>query len=311
MIEKKKVLLAVDGSEQSFCAVRHAANALSPEKTQITLMHVLARVPEALMDLDNAPSADIFEGSLREWQQQGLADMKAFMDRAVARLVRDGFTQQGARVLMPLRRVGYARDILDESQKGYAALIVGRHGFGCFNKAMLGSVTAKLAEAATHIPLAIVGGRPETGKCLVAVDPSDSSRRCVSLISSLFDVRRMEISLCHIVRPLNLPAPALPTFFKKSHEDAWLDANTRKIMPFMVEGKRELIEAGLPEEKYFSAILKEKSSRAESLFDSALRSHMDTIVAARRGVSRVERFSMGRVCRKLIQMAAEKAVWIV
>lgn len=311
MAEKRKILLAVDGSAQSLHAVRYAARTLSPAKTQITLMHVSADLPEAFMDVRNAPSADIFEGSFREWSQQRRADITAFMQQAVEKLAGGGFEPRRVQVLNNARRIGYARDILEESQNGYAALIVGRHGLGCFDTAMIGSVAAKLAEAATHVPLAIVGGNPGAGKCIVAFDPSESAKRCVTLVASLFDVGEVDMLLCHIVRPLNMPATAVHPFFKKSHESDWVDINTRKIIPDMVDGKRELIAAGMPEGQFATAILKEKTSRAESVFAEARLGNRDTIVIGRRGVSAVEDFSMGRVCRKLLHMATEKAVWII
>lgn len=51
-------------------------------------------------------------------------------------------------------------------------------------------------------------------------------------------------------------------------------------------------------------------SRAASLYNEAEKNGYGTIVIGRRGISVVEEFFMGRVARKITQMAKNSAVWI-
>jgi hypothetical protein len=61
----------------------------------------------------------------------------------------------------------------------------------------------------------------------------------------------------------------------------------------------------------FPKIITGVASRAAAIYEEALRGGYGTIVAGRKGISRVEEFNMGRVTSKLLQLAKGLAVWIV
>jgi len=78
-----------------------------------------------------------------------------------------------------------------------------------------------------------------------------------------------------------------------------------------VEAKQHLTRIGFDPDSFQTAILKEKASRADGLTKEAQSLGFGTIVIGRRGATTVEDFSMGRVTRKVLHLAPEKAIWIV
>ena len=54
--DRKRILLALDGSEQAAEMVRYAAGFLPAEGTEVVLFHVMSRVPEAFRDLALNPA---------------------------------------------------------------------------------------------------------------------------------------------------------------------------------------------------------------------------------------------------------------
>lgn len=60
----KKILLAIDGSEQFFTAVRYISRVFS-KQTEVVLFHVEAEVPEAFRDLAVDPSTGFVDCKLK------------------------------------------------------------------------------------------------------------------------------------------------------------------------------------------------------------------------------------------------------
>ncbi len=120
-----------------------------------------------------------------------------------------------------------------------------------------------------------------------------------------------DIRLCHVVRPLYQPGQDRESFFDGSHEARWLDSGSRKINPTMLYVKQLLTQAGMAPERLRTVILKEKTSRADGICAEAEQAGAGTIIVGRRGATVVDEFTMGRVTRKILYMAFDKAVWIV
>ena len=54
--DRRRILLAVDGSEQAFEAVRYVSRLLSPNRMEVVLFHVITKVPESFWDIEKAPT---------------------------------------------------------------------------------------------------------------------------------------------------------------------------------------------------------------------------------------------------------------
>lgn len=305
------ILAPVDGSDQSMGTVAYLGRTLSSKNVAIELFHVLAEAPEPFFDLGETRETTSLETQIGKWKSGRRSQIGRFMKTAEELLVFNGFSSSSIKATTQTCQAGIARDILNKSGDGYAAVVIGRMGFGKLPDFMLGSIAAKLADTIDHVPLAIVGGEPDTRKAIVAFDRSRGIRQGLDKVSRLLSPEFEEILLCHIVRPLSEPHPARESYFNSRNEANWLDENSRKIIPAMVEAKQRLSRAGFNPQSFRTAIIKEKTSRADGIMGEAEALKAGTIILGRRGATGVEAFSMGRVTRKILYLAYDRAIWIV
>jgi nucleotide-binding universal stress UspA family protein len=99
--------------------------------------------------------------------------------------------------------------------------------------------------------------------------------------------------------------------FIADHEKQWIETHRQKITPAIAAAKEHLVEAGFAPERISSAILTHETSRAAAVVRTARSSGCDTIVMGRRGLTSVGEFRVGRVSRKILQLAFQPALWIV
>ena len=305
------ILVAVDGSEQSMHTVAYLSRVLSPKNAGIELFHVLAEAPESFYDQGETEGTTDFEAPIEKWKGSRALRMDQFMDEARKTLTDAGFPAGSITAAIQPRKSGIARDIINKSAIGYTAVAIGRKGFGGLPDFMLGNVAAKLADSLHNVPLIIVGGQPENRKVVVGFDRSHGIRKGLDQVSPLLSRKLEEILLCHIVRPLSGPHPARSSYFSSREEAHWLDENSRKIVPVLVDAKQRLSRAGFDQKAFRTAIIKEKTSRAEGILAEAEALGAGTIIIGRRGATSVEEFAMGRVTRKIIYMVYDRAIWIV
>lgn len=153
---RKKILLAVDGSDGSLGAVRQVAKDVSAKRADVLLLHVEKQGKQAYRDtgthaLLREQTADIVEldGKRRR-------AMQAFMDRARQILLDAGFPEEAVKAETREKRAGVVRDIVEESEKGYTTIVVGRKGRSRLKDAVLGNVTARLLERKVDIPVWVI-----------------------------------------------------------------------------------------------------------------------------------------------------------
>ena len=310
MQNQSKILLAVDGSEASLNGVRHVGQVFSKQR-QIVLFHVMSDVPEAFKDLKGEEFIDAQQFPLEEWREEQQTFIMDFMEKARARLIDAGFEPKAIEVKVQNLNAGIARDIHNESLRGYTALVIGRTGVSKIEDITMGSVASKLAEVTVHIPIIIVGVHANTKKIMLALDGSKGSMRAVKFVGAVVDPANCELMPCHVVRPLSIQYLSTKERFVSKHEKEWIDISQRKIVPVFIEAKKQLMQAGLSAENLSSEILTYESSRAAAIVKAAGSGGYDTIAMGRRGFTSVEAFPSGRVCRKILHFAFRPALWIV
>ncbi len=306
----QKVLVAVDGSSQALDAVRYVAGFFPPMHTDIVLFHVAPEVPEAFLDLAGIPDDEAEMLPVDAWARRAKEDMGEFMERGREVLIRSGFPKKRAHGKIRARRIGIARDILQEAEQGYAAVVVGRSGMSDLKDVVVGSVAHKLVSRLHAVPIAVVGGDPEPQKVLICFDGSEGSMKGVDFVCSMLPGKEHVITLCLLVRSLGIHGgPEL--IFSVDHETAWLRSVSSRLEPAFPEAESRIIDAGFHPDHVFIRILENVRSRAESIRSVADTGGFGTIVVGRRGRSVVSEFTMGRVCRKVLHMANRQAVWVV
>jgi nucleotide-binding universal stress UspA family protein len=306
---KRKILVAVDGSDQSMACVRYAANMFSPENTRLVLFHVQSSVPEVFWDLERYPGSDARVKAFHAWAMEMKRNVERFMGRGREMALEAGFAPEDITVSVVERRAGLARDILYEAQLGYDVLVIGRTGTSQLKDLVLGSVAEKILDRLSNLSMILVGGRPETDNLLAAVDNSENAMRAVEFIGAMAAPGK-KITLMHVRRG--------PSLFRTETEQDWVDMANKELVDVdgemdsvIAEAARRLVMAGVPKENISGKIEKDVPSRSQALVEHARQNRIGTIVAGRRGLTRVEEFFMGRVSRKLSQLAKENALWII
>ena len=308
--EHPKILLAIDGSEQSLVAVRYIGRVIS-KKAQMILFHIMGEVPEAFRDMNIDPSATEVKLPLHIWKVHQKEIVNEFINKSREILVDSGMAPDAVAVKTKTMTAGMARDIFNESYHDYAALVIGRTGVSRIEEITMGSVAAKLVEVVSHIPIIVVGERPESNKILIAFDGSKGSMKAVKCAAALLDQTVCEIMLCHVIRPLSIQQLSAKELFIQKHEKDWIEVNQRKIVPAIMEAKKRLMDAGFLEDHISSEILTYAQSRAAAIAKAARDGDYNTVVLGRRGLSTVGNFQIGRVSRKILQFAYQPALWIV
>ncbi len=318
MSEKRRLLIALDGSEQSFEAVRYASQVLPPGKMKVVLFHVQSKIPESFWDIEKDPSFRHRLAPVAAWAMQQEKAMEEFMERSRQLLVDQGVLREAVDVKIKDREVGIARDIAREAQKDYDAVVLGRWGISKIKDLVWGSIANKVVGHLVQSPLWVVGGSPQPGKYLVAMDGSDEAMRAVDYAGTMLAGSDCTVTLFHVLRGLEFLSLGFEGAFVPSPEvlggeeiKAEFQRAEEAIKTVCNQAIDRLEQAGLKGDQINTKIVSGAASRAKAIVEEAKNEGYGTIVVGRRGLSRVEEFFMGRVSSKVIQLAKEMAVWVV
>ena len=294
--KRKKILVALDGSVNSFEVIKYIGGFQSFKSMNITLFNVLSRIPEHYYDFEDWTPLSQRIREIHAWDTMNEEDIKEFMEKAKRSLNNKGFPEDCVAKTIRERKRGIARDIKDEADKGYIAVIVGRKGIGDIKGTFFGSVASKLLERLSFVPLIVVGKSPKPGKIMIALDGSASSVRAVEYVGTMLGGSNSKVELTHVIR---------------SGYSDYLKELEIRIESFFESAKSKLIKSGIDPANITTKIISGAQSRAVSIYQESSQNKYDTIVVGRRGLSRVQSFVMGRVSNKVIQIAKNKAVWVV
>jgi len=317
--KQKRILVAVDGSEQAFEAVRYVSRAVSPGMAQVVLFHVVTRVPESFLDMDKEPAYRYRIVNIGAWEQQQEKLTRDFMERSREVFVAAGFPEGAVSILTRNRKVGIARDIASEALDSYDAIVLGRSGLSDLKDFVLGSIAQKVIEKVSNVPIWVIGGNAGPKKMLIGMDVSDGAMLAVRHVAEMLGgTFQCDVTMFHAIRSVTLfqrlyGGMALkdddPTLQDRVREE--LEQVRKAMEPRFAEARRCLLDAGVPAERIRDKIVTGAASRAVAIMEEAEREGCDTIVVGRRGLSRVQEFFMGRISNKVIQLAKDRTVWVV
>ena len=307
--EERKFLIAVDGSSHSLNAVGHAAQYCAPAGTKVNLLHVIPPAPETVLDLGKEYFfKDIMQAHRTEWKKYAEKTAQHFLDKALDILVAGGVPKNKVAVILQECKVGIARDIIEESLRGYTAIVVGRGGLSRPGESVLGSVSNKIVEKIQEIPVWVIGREIRTKKMLLAVDASENSRKAVNYIGTVAAASEAEITLFHVVRKFGYLED--PTLRHGEIEGFWEEV--KSDIPRMFRSYQVSLEkAGITALRISSEAMLDSPSRSGDIIREAREGAYGINVMGRRGLSKVKDFLMGRVTSKVLNQADDFAVWIV
>lgn len=308
---RRRILLAVDGSQQSLEAVHYVSRCFPPQKTEIRLFNVLNKVPEFFYDLGKQPQFQKSVIEIRAWERTIRDSIENFMGEAHRILTEQGIPQEA--ITVEIREIlrGTAKEIIAEAAKGYDGVVIGRFGLSKFKDLIIGSVASKLLSALTHLSLCVVGGRPETEKILLAVNESEGALRAVDYVAKMTAEVQREVTLLHVIRGFNILQQRDDFALDQDIEKIWLELTKHGIEPVFNEARNRLTKAGLEGARIRTKIIAGATSRAAAIVHEARSGGIGTIVLGRRGLSGTKEFLMGRVSNKVIQASKSEAVWVV
>ncbi len=314
---KKKILLAIDGSDQSLNGVRYVGKLLASQKPEVILYHVMRKIDETFWDLGIDPAYHRRVVDVSAWELEQEKTVQGFMNCASQILFEAGIPEESVTAKIHESKTGVARDIIKESMNGYSGVVVGRKGLSKLKDFLLGSVAHKLVEKLRHVPVWVVGGTPQLGRILLALDGSEGAMKAVDHVGTLLGGSDYEVTLLHVMREVNWlicqkeREDYIPSELEASLEERWLEDERLEMGPVFDEARIRLINAGFDPNRVTTKSIRGVSSRAGGIVEEAKVGCYGSIVVGRRGLSKVEEFFMGRVSNKIVHLAKEMAVWVV
>lgn len=318
-MKKNNILVTIDHSQQSIDAAAYISAMLHPMENIVTLFHVESDLFDIFFDYDDKPPVDLTRSShFSEWMNVQRHTIDDNMEKAKLFFHDKHFPDEHVRVVKkPLDR-GVTRDILAESQNGYGLLATGKSGSNRHSEDLTGTVTAKLLTRTFHIPLVIVSGSPDTKKVLVGYDGSKGADKAVQTSAGLLRKDLDDIRICHVIRSFNgamdLNAQADSSFYNNylpELETSLIRIRKEKMEPLLINAADQYIMQGFLPSRVRWSVVNRTASRSRSLLSTARTETYGTVILGRRGHSAVEEFFMGRVGKKVVEMAESVAVWII
>ena len=140
-VHAKKMLVCMDGSENSFRAADHTGFMLSRTDCQVTLFHstrdLTRYVP--VEALENAEELQLL------WKNKAGQQIASYMEKARETLLTAGLASEQIAMKIADGSRSAADDILKEARNnGYGTIVLGRHGESMAKEFLFGSVTNKL-----------------------------------------------------------------------------------------------------------------------------------------------------------------------
>lgn len=312
------ILVAVDGSKNSFRAVQYAGELLPPERSRLTLFHVLDHIQDGFWDLESHPMFRSSVARTRAWQSRQEGFIGAFMERSRTHLLERGFAEDSVQICIRKREADVARDLLQESENGYQAMILGRRGLSPLKDLILGSVAERMAGGMAVVPVCVVGERIHVDRVLIAMDGSREADRAVQFAGGALAGRKLDVLLVHVLRGGNLSAWQ-ETGDAGGEQELALDEDTEQAFKSLEEKAWGFLEQQIrylraqlgPDARVEATVIKDSESRAMTIMKTARNGRYGTVLLGRRGLSRVQQFLMGSVSRKLLQITDDRACWIV
>ena len=153
----KKILVAIDDSENAVRAVEFIANSFTTDN-KITLFNVIPDTA-ALCEMNSPELTPYFKSQqssfcLLEEKKKELVNQA--VQKAKNILMDAGFDENNITVKSGFKKSGVARDIVKEAESGYNVIVLGRRGLSGIKDFILGSVSQKVFNSAKDISVLVV-----------------------------------------------------------------------------------------------------------------------------------------------------------
>ncbi|MEJ2642941.1 MAG: universal stress protein [Desulfosarcinaceae bacterium] len=311
--ESRKLLVALDGSEQAMAAVEYVAAVFPREHIRIDLFHVSEQLSDLFADMEANPLYKTKTSRLRQWITDQQHKTHHYLESARESLLTAGFPEEQVTTRIQPKKLGVVRDIVKTSYDAYSAVIVGRSGLSRLkDRLLLKNVAFQLVGKVHHLPLVVVGGRPRKRKLCVAFDGSSGSLRGVSWVSHLVGGGDCQIALLSLVSQGGRFWIDDEEFFLRSLSEEAVSQCREKVGPCIQSACDLLVKGGLAPENVSQRIEATDTERAAFIVKWATENGCDTIVLGRRSlVSFLDALFVGRISDRGLNLADKLAVWVI
>jgi nucleotide-binding universal stress UspA family protein len=290
-------LCGVDGSPNSFAAIRFVARLLDPAADQVGFYYTPPELRAAMRESFGP------EGLVRA--RQALADAifkecRGHLPEAFARSVHTITGQQ-----QPQRGLLIAAE---EWQAGM--IVVGARGVGLLSRLLLGSVSATVSQSA-KTPVLVVresSGDQPTGplRVLVAYDGSDASRHATDLLRQLAWPKETAGRVMTVCEPMFVGK--LPEWLKTQPREPEIEAMSQAWVREHESEKRAAHDAlsaycqQLPAAFHHGPLVVE-GDPADEILKAIEHEGSDLVVMGARGLGALERLFLGSTSQKVLSHA--------
>ena len=297
MTERKeiKILLAYDGSDLALDAVQYIGDAFPRDRTQVVIFYVETKIPRSFWHMEKEMDFRFQTPEIRASIATRKKTVNLAMEKAKQLLLYSGFPLSAIHLMIHIKNQGIARDIVEESHKGYDALVMGRKGHSWMKDLLVDSLPIKLLGKIKNIPLVVVGKNPSHKKIIIAYDGTREVMKAIISISSLINTKGCELLLCHSQQAQGL--------FRKPQKKAPSEMFDLPLDYFL--------EAGFSKDQVSSEIIEDEKDPTDCILNKAKYGHYNTIVIGRRGLTSMKQMILNRVGNKIFRNADNHVVWIV
>jgi nucleotide-binding universal stress UspA family protein len=308
---RKKILVAVDGSDQALEAVRYISSISAPDTTEIVLFHVGSGYPEVFFDMDNNPLYHTKKKPVMGWLAESQLVVGEFMEKAFNIFNKAGFPQDAISSKIQKNNTGILQAIIQESYQDYHAVAVGRSGMSWLKDLVMGSLAYKIFYKIKHMPTIVVGGRPASHKILLALDDSTEAMRAVHAVSQLADAKVLEVTLCHVIKLPGMFRSAAGKLQPTERELDWLGYHKNKFRPIIAAATKRLRDAGIDKVRIHQKYVCQKGNPIQLIIKTAYDDNFGSVVVGRRkAISFFQELLVGRFSTTIIKSMQNIAVWV-
>jgi nucleotide-binding universal stress UspA family protein len=306
----KKVLMAVDGSENAQNAMLYAAGLMKryPD-CHYTLVHVTPIFPLYLMDQTDAHSH--FNEIVKLVMNQHSVRSKAILESSREMLVSMGIKPENIDTISHTRVKGKVKDLIEMGHSLQVdAIIAGYRGWDRKKYTVMGSNCAKLIENSGHTPIWIVDGAVRPRRFLVAVDMDESAQRIVDYTATLAEcLQDVHITFYHVLHNFFLSDMAPGIAGVADIDELVANREKQVVEDFWSESLAKLTAAGFTSEQLEMKSPPRKNEIGRMIVAEAENNEYDTLVLGRTGGDEAAYF--GHLARYVSERLEQRALWIV
>lgn len=308
---RKSVVVPLDGSESALKTLKYLTLIFgSQHNLDVNLFHAVQGIPPILAEESkNNPET---ARQVRELENRNKRLAKKILTAGKKALLDFGFDEDRIQAVEFHKQIGVARDICGWSEKkDMDAIVLCTRGRSRIEAFFMGETANKVLEFSRICPVWMVKEDVRLTPVLIALDTSENALRAVDHAAFMLAGTDCEITLFYSKRNLFRFFSSEEFGSLSDLEAKWQTAAGREIAPAMQKAEQMLIKAGIEETKISVRIVDGSHNAASDILDAANRYACGTIVMGQRGVTGVKEYSMGSVCRKVLQNSKAMALWLV